>query len=175
MAGIMDATEALNRAIVISELNAEGVAASRRVYFILAMLLEGTALLILKQAEKGNGLECWRHLNMRYEGVTDNRLHVMLQGILRPTPFPQDARGFEASLSSWELLVQRWETMAVDRMNDSVKRQIIMAIAPADSDTVDASRPSHLRQPSHCRPVLHGVVGRLVERGIGSVRRSDGN
>ena len=102
MAGIMDGSEALNRPIVVEEWNAEGVAASKRVYFILAKLLKGTALLILKQVEKGNGLECWRHLNMRYEGVTDNRLHVMLQGILRPTPFPQDARGFETSLSSWD-------------------------------------------------------------------------
>merc|ERR1712194_259696 len=29
-----------------------------------------------------------------------------------------------------ELLVQRWETMAVDTMNDSVKRQIIMEQSP---------------------------------------------
>lgn len=116
--------------MLLADLPVEQKNVARQVYFVLVMLLKGPALLILKRCERGNGIECWRLLCARYEGVTSNRLHVMLQGILRPQDFPSDAQGFETSLQDWELLTSKWETMSEDILNESVKRQILMEQAP---------------------------------------------
>ena len=67
----------------------------------------------------------------RYEGANASRLHHMLQSIMRPKAFPQDSGGFEVTLNEWEHLVQRWESLANDILNDAVKRQILLDMAPA--------------------------------------------
>ena len=81
--------------------------------------------------ERGNGFEAWRLLVERYEGANASRLHHMLQSIMRPKTFPQDSGGFEVALNEWEHLVQRWEVLANDILNDAVKRQILLDMAPA--------------------------------------------
>ena len=67
----------------------------------------------------------------RYEGANASRLHHILQSIMRPKSFPQDSGGFEVALNEWEHLVQRWEVLANDILNDAVKRQILLVMAPA--------------------------------------------
>ena len=127
---LMEASEGRVQPLLLTALTAEQKSVSRKTYFVLAMLLKGPALLILKRCERSNGLECWRMLCARYEGVTSNRLHVMLQGILRPQMFPSETLGFETALQNWELLISKWETMSEDLLNESVKRQILLEQAP---------------------------------------------
>jgi hypothetical protein len=88
-------------------------------------------MLELRRCERGNGLECWRFLCQRYEQATTSRLAAMLNSILRPTLFAQDALGFETALKDWELQVSKWESMASDLLNDAVKRQVLQEQAPA--------------------------------------------
>ena len=59
-----------------------------------------------------------------------NRLATMLRMILKPMPFPQDTTGFETALQDWELLTTRWENMAVDMLNDAVRRQFLLEQTP---------------------------------------------
>ena len=59
----------------------------------------------------------------RYDGANASRLHHMLQSIMRPKAFPPDVGGFEVALNESEDLVQRWEILASDLVNDAVKRQ----------------------------------------------------
>ena len=56
---------------------------------------------------------------------------IMLQSIMRPKAFPLESGGFEVALNEWEHLVQRWEVLANDILNDAVKRQILLDMAPA--------------------------------------------
>ena len=64
----------------------------------------------------------------RYDGANAS---LMLQPIMRPKTFPQDAGGFEVALNEWEHLVQRWEILTSDLLNDAVKRQILLDMAPS--------------------------------------------
>ena len=57
--------------------------------------------------------------------------HLVPQSIMRPKAFPQDSGGFEVALNEREHLVQRWEVLANDILNDAVKRQILIDMAPA--------------------------------------------
>ena len=86
--------------------------------------------LLLKKVERGNGFEAWRLL-VEYEGANASRLHHMLQSIMRPKVFPQDSAGFEVALNEWERFAQLWEVLANDILNDVVKRQIPLDMAPA--------------------------------------------
>ena len=117
-------------AIEFARLSAANKGAARRVYYILTQLLKGPALLELCRVERGNGLECWRLLQARYERGTTSRLAATLQSILRPSKFPEDSLGFENALKDWELTVTRWESMAGEKLNDQVKRQILQEQAP---------------------------------------------
>ncbi len=116
--------------VPFAQLNDGNKAAARKVYYILTQLLKGPALLELRRVERGNGLACWHLLQMRYERGTTSRLAATLQGILRPVKFPEDSLGFENALKDWELTVNRWESMAGEKLNDQVKRQILQEQAP---------------------------------------------
>ena len=116
--------------VPFAQLNEGNKAAARKVYYILTQLLKGPALLELRRVERGNGLACWHLLQMRYERGTSSRLAATLQGILRPVKFPEDSLGFENALKDWELTVSRWESMAGEKLNDQVKRQILQERAP---------------------------------------------
>ena len=50
---------------------------------------------------------------------------------MRPKAFPQDSAGFEVASNKWGHLAQRWEVPANDILNDAVKRQILLDMAPA--------------------------------------------
>jgi hypothetical protein len=71
-------------------LSAENKGAAHNVFYILAQLLRGPALLELRRVERGNGLERWRLLSARYEKGATSRLAATLQSILRPPSFPGD-------------------------------------------------------------------------------------
>ena len=100
-------------------------------FYALTMLLQGPLWLLLKKVERAKGLEAWRLLVERYEGATSSRLHQMLQSVMRPRAFPQASGGFEVALNEWEHLVQRWEVLANDNLSDTVKRQILLDMAPS--------------------------------------------
>jgi len=59
-------------------------------------------------------------------------LASILQAILKPKAFPQDAMGFETALQDWELLTSRWESMAIDTLNGAVRRQLLLEQTPAN-------------------------------------------
>ena len=65
----------------------------------------------------------------RYDGANAVRLHHVLHSIMRPKACPQDAGGIEVALHEWEHLVQRWEILASDHLNDAVKRRILLDTA----------------------------------------------
>ena len=132
MADHLDAVETNSeRVIPLSTLGDVAVENARKMFYALTMLLQGPPLLLLKRVERGNGFEAWRQLVERYEGANASRLHHMLQSIMRPKAFPLDSGGFEVALNEWEHLVQRWEALANDILNDAVKRQILLDMAPA--------------------------------------------
>ena len=55
-----------------------------QVYAVLQNLLEGEALVIIRNTEKGNGLEGWRKLNRRYDPATGAKKSSLLRHILTP-------------------------------------------------------------------------------------------
>jgi len=120
------ATPVLNAA-----LTPEARGFSTQLYYVLAMLLHGSALVTLKRVDRGQGLEAWRCLCQRYDRPAAGRVHALLQEILHPKAFPADAAGFETALGTWEQKVAKWEALSADILNDAIKRQVLLEQAPA--------------------------------------------
>ncbi len=124
MSSNLDAVEAdLTAPLALAALGDVAAENARKIFYVLTMLLSGAPLLLLKRVERGNGLECWRLLCERYEGVTASRLHSMLASVMRPKQFRMESQLIECDLQEWEFNVQKWEQMANDILNDAVKRQ----------------------------------------------------
>ena len=87
------------------------------------MWLQGPPLLLLKRVERGNGFEACRLLVERYDEPTrvDCITRKVLSCVQRLSL--QTLGGFEVALNESEDLVQRWEILASDLVNDAVKRQ----------------------------------------------------
>ena len=134
---------------------------ARKMFHALTMLLQGPPLLQLKRKERGDGFEAWKLAGERYDGANASRLHH-LQSIVRPKAFPRDAGGFEVALNEWVHLVQRWEVLASDLLNDAVRRQILLEMAQSSADS---RRPPELRNAACCD---HVVPCRFPRLGRGS-------
>ena len=100
MSTLLDAAETSAVALPLATLGTQATADGKKLFFVLAMLLSGPPLTILKSVERGNGLEAWRKLCERYEGASASRLHHLLSRIMAPDPFPADAQAFESALTS---------------------------------------------------------------------------
>ena len=118
-------------------------------------------MLQLKKKERGDSFEAWRLPVERYDGANASRLHH-LQSIVRPKAFPRDAEIFEVALNEWVHLVQRWEVLASDLLNDAVIRQICLELAQSSADS---RRPPELRNAACCD---HVVPCRFPRLGRGS-------
>ena len=104
----------IDRAIPLSTVNEVATENARKMFYALTMLLQGPPFLLFKKVERGDGFEPWRLLVDRYDGANASRLHHMLQSIMRPKAFPQDAGGCEVFLNEWEHLVQHLDILASD-------------------------------------------------------------
>ena len=96
--GWMDGAEAHATEVRNIDLGTKVREFSTQLYFILAMLLDGPAMVTVKRVPRAAGLEAWRQLVGRYEKPVAGRVHALLQEILHPRPFPQSSMEFETSL-----------------------------------------------------------------------------
>ena len=113
------------RGILLSSLGDVAAESARKMFYALTMSLLGPLLLLLKKVERGNGFEAWRLLVERYEGANASRLRHVPQSVMRLNVFPQDSGGFEVALNEWN--TSSWN----DILNDAIKRQILLDMAPA--------------------------------------------
>ena len=100
MGVLLDAGEAQPDAVLsMANFPDQAQANSKKLYYVLAMLLTGSPLLILKKTERGNGFEAWRQLRNRYEASATSRLHHLLGSIMKPKAFAQDGSGLRVCLA----------------------------------------------------------------------------
>ena len=133
VATMLERVETIKRQVTIAELeqHTPGVTNSvRQVYYQLAMTCRGAALAVVKSVERNNGIEVWRKLFERYEPEMGPRLQTMMTRILNPGTFPEEPSGFEAALTTWEALVEKWELSSGTEVSEQIKVTIIMSRAP---------------------------------------------
>ena len=66
-------------------LRAEHVGICHNLYYMLAMLLTGSALTEIRHVPQHNGFEAWRRLTNRFEPRSRNRQLGILEAALHPT------------------------------------------------------------------------------------------
>ena len=126
-------------------------ARGRQRYFVLTMVLSDRAL----RLPKGPTM-AWRRPIQYFEGTEPDRLHAMLQKVMRPETFPQDARGFEAEFKAWEIHLGRWELLNMDVLSDGILRQFLVGWPQQPVDSVGIGRPCNLSDHARGSDQLHG-------------------
>ena len=66
--------------VMINYMGAESATIAQNLYYILVQVMGGRGLMIVKKAERGNGLLIWRRLKQEYEDGTGHRAVAMLMG-----------------------------------------------------------------------------------------------
>ena len=108
-------------AIMNSALPARDQRVSTQLYYMLVLLLEGSAQRLLEHAGDGEGLLSWRRLVAEYEPATAGRETSLLLEVLAQT-FKGDVRG---SLDEFEVKIRRYERTCGEVLSDRVKIAVV--------------------------------------------------
>ena len=117
--------------VMINAMGAESATIAQNLYYILVQVMGGRGLMIVKKAERGNGLLIWRRLKQEYEDGTGHRAVAMLMGIMTPN-WPKDltARGFSEKVDEWEADLDRYERQTTEMISDAIKVAVVLKNAP---------------------------------------------
>ena len=121
------AAASMDREITIQEMSAY-CRVRARLHAILAQILTGRALAILRLVERSNGLEAWRRLCTEHAPASLVRYTAMLASLLRPTLRPAS---FVEDWLAWELCVAKYETAARKPMDNATKAATFLSALPA--------------------------------------------
>ena len=95
--------------------------ASTQLYYMLVLLLEGSAQRLLEHAGDGEGLLSWHRLVTEYEPTTVGRETSLLLEVLAQT-FKGDVRG---SLDEFEVKIRTYERSCREVLSDRVKIAVV--------------------------------------------------
>ncbi|CAE8637176.1 unnamed protein product [Polarella glacialis] len=126
----MRAVEKHTSTIPQSALTDADTSRSTRLYYLLAVLLRGRALQILRPAEPGAGFEAWRLLCHEFERKDEISAAGLLQAILSFS-FDCELGSVMAKLAEFDVLVQAYDSQASPGcLPDSVKRAVVVKSQP---------------------------------------------
>ena len=97
-------------------------ARSRQLYFILVLLLEGQALLLIKPVGVGEGYRAWRVLQDQYEPDRPGRHAGLLQELIG-FQFPQ--ANVTGALADFEYRLTKYESQSKEKVGDIIKMAIL--------------------------------------------------
>ena len=90
---------------------------SRKLHYLLANLCTGSARLLVRQNEAGNGFETWRRLSQRFS-LPDATRHVSL--LTRILEWKFNTQTFEQDFNAWETVKAKYEQQTGTPIPDSV-------------------------------------------------------
>ena len=113
-------------------------------YAVLAGLLTGRPLGIVRAVANRNGYEAWRLLLADQESTTSSRLLALLDRVLDGKALANVALDrFEEAVFDWERQVQEHGAAAAQPLQEQVKVAILVACAAAAA----RARPQQCREP----------------------------
>ena len=90
---------------------------SRKLHYLLANLCTGSARLLVRQNEAGNGFETWRRLSQHFS-LPDATRHVSL--LTRILEWKFNTQTFEQDFNAWETVKAKYEQQTGTPIPDSV-------------------------------------------------------
>ena len=87
--------------LALGAVSPEVVRLARTMYHILVSTVTGKALMVVRKAERSNGLAAWKLLCEEYEPRSSSRLTAVLCGLLSPSWTRLDNTAFLRALAAW--------------------------------------------------------------------------
>ena len=106
-------------------------ASSQQLYLLLAMLVKGDGLMVIRNAPRNAGFECWRRLCTRYEPSDGHRTLGLLSKILAFT-FGNDLEDMVSKIDEFDLLCREHDrcTDPGDEISDKLMSAIVLKTMP---------------------------------------------
>eukprot|EP00971_Amphidinium_carterae_P183910 3650918-Amphidinium_carterae.1 len=133
---------------------------SRSLYFLLAQLLAGKALTILRAVPDQHGFAAWRTLKQHYEPSIATRTVGLLQHILNPTMRQSSLAEWEEDLLTWEADVRRYERETSKQLDVDIQVAVAMSRLPSSMAGHIQARAKDFHQDY---PALRGAVTSFLE------------
>eukprot|EP00971_Amphidinium_carterae_P213000 4227502-Amphidinium_carterae.1 len=139
----------------------EGRQVTRSLYAILAQVLSGRSLSLLRLIPDQNGLRAWKELKSEFEPQSGNRVAGVLRALLNPQHTWQRELSagvdFLECLTRWEYLIGQYRLLSGEQLSDAILVAVVLEHAPEhlgellrrSHDTVRASYAglkAHLRE-----------------------------
>lgn len=125
----MRAAEERRTPILPEEMSEAAMQKSKMLFAILAQVLTGKALALLRLIQGHNGFEGWRIIVKEFQPDSNLRTSRMLSGALNPK-FSQDLTSFAKELLEWELMVQRYDAQSGTPLQDNIKIAVLVGNSP---------------------------------------------
>eukprot|EP00971_Amphidinium_carterae_P218952 4346110-Amphidinium_carterae.1 len=113
---------------------------SRNLYAILAQVLNGRSLSLLRLVQ--HGLRAWKELKLEYEPRSGNRVTGVLRAILNPSHTwnteMQKGMDFVECLSRWEYLLGQYRMLSGENLSDRILVATVLEHAPEQLRPVEA-------------------------------------
>ena len=101
---------------------------STQMYTSIAQLVEGEALVIVKNVDENNGVEVWRKLCHRFDPQTAGRRRSAMSRILNPGQ--SKMAEFSSDIEKWEDRVHQYEKRRNRPLDDDIKAAVMAEMAP---------------------------------------------
>ena len=116
---------------------------------VLAQVMEGRALAVIRSVRRKNGLEVWRRLHAEYDPDSGLRHGAVLSGIFSPSWHEEE--GFLEQIANWET-----EAQSGERLLSSIKVSVLLRYSPGSiKHAFEIACPGHRNvvrasEGSHC-------------------------
>ena len=130
-------------------------------YHVLVSCVEGRALLCVRTVPRGNGFLAWRALIAEYQPTIGGRFTSVLMGLLNPNWEKVAVADFLATLTRWELEVDRFQLESGDHISGMMRVAVVTRHAPNEIKTM-------LRQSSSAIAANYELMKRFVREYVQS-------
>ena len=118
-------------AIPMDVMTSEQKAVSQQLFYVMAMLVRGTARRVVRKIKLKNGMEAWRQLVRRYEVEDEGRFTGMFQSIL-DLELPKKLEEIEEAIMDWEQEIKDYEEQTNQTVADHLMRGILQKQLPEE-------------------------------------------
>ena len=128
-ANLMTNLEQIERQTTPVVLTNEGRHSGNKLYALIASVVRGRALVLIKAVTERNGYEAWRLLVKEFEPNVAQRRLALLNALLSPDLSGNDNE-FGNKWRTWESKVKEYESMTGEALDPNMKLAIVMKVVP---------------------------------------------
>ena len=113
----------------LAELTPEMMLSAKQLHYLLVNTVRGTALALVRSAEKHDGNVAWKRIKSEYQPDAAGRHTAKLMGIMQLGWDPRNAANLLDQLTEWERRIREYEGESLETFSDGMKIAVLASHA----------------------------------------------